>query len=91
MIDASPSPPSHEHPIGELLVGGDWACAHGDAETLAYVAQQLASCVAEPYHGQLAEVARLAHTDPGLATAAWARVREVIRERVCAPVRSWPV
>jgi hypothetical protein len=93
MIDVSHTPPPPHapgHPIGELLVGGDWACAHGDAETLAHIAGELAPCVAEPLHGQLAEVAVLAHTDPTRAAAAWAQVRRVIHDRLCRPVPDYP-
>lgn len=37
------------HTIGELCVGGDWACAHGDFSALREVTQQLAAYLADDH------------------------------------------
>lgn len=62
--------------IGELCVGGDWACAHGDLEALRYVARRLADCGPTSLHDELIAVADACYRDPDRATRAWCRVKE---------------
>lgn len=57
--------------VGELCVAGDWAIAHGEVETLAFISQRLAEAVAEPLHCELAKLAELARCDPDQAAAEW--------------------
>ncbi|HUJ59020.1 MAG TPA: hypothetical protein VLX92_11020 [Kofleriaceae bacterium] len=66
------------HAIGELAIGGDWACAHGDFGTLAYLARRLSTYVAEPLHCQLAALAELCRSDPGRAVEQWSHVRDLL-------------
>lgn len=61
--------------IGELCVGGDWACAHGDVETLGFIALRLAELVHEPLHCELAALAEQCRGDPTHANEAWARIK----------------
>ena len=63
------------HPLGTLCVGGDWARAHGDFETLRCIAQQLAGGVAEPLHCDLMELADLCLYDLDTASASWDLVK----------------
>jgi hypothetical protein len=63
------------HQIGELCVGGDWACAHGDLAGLRHVALQLATFANEPMHDTLLELADACTEDPERATALWADVK----------------
>lgn len=49
--------------IQELLDGGEWACAHGDSESLARVAWLLA-CLLPPPHARVARaIARMCPID----------------------------
>jgi hypothetical protein len=63
------------HAIGTLVVGGDWACAHGDLGGLADVARRLATLAGEPLRRELVALADACHRDPDQATAAWVRVK----------------
>lgn len=75
--------PSHSggatHSIGELCVGGDWACANGDLETLGYIAERLATYVPRYLHPKLTLVTDLCRRDPDRAVAAWMLVKEQSR------------
>ena len=62
-----------EHPldIEQLVLGGDWACAHGNLEGLEDVAQQLAEIADEPVHSELLAVAQECRTNPEHAIRHW--------------------
>lgn len=62
--------------VGELCIAGDWAIAHGEVETLAYITQRLAESVEEPLHCDLARLAELARCDPDQAAADWGELKE---------------
>lgn len=64
--------------IGELCVGGDWACANGDLETLGHIAHELAAYTHEPLHCKLAVLADMCRDDPEQAVAAWMRLKEQV-------------
>lgn len=68
---------THEtaHAIGELCVGGDWACAHGDLSGLRDVAQRLAVYAPEPLHCELVELASACISDPDRAGVLWNRLK----------------
>jgi glycosyltransferase A (GT-A) superfamily protein (DUF2064 family) len=71
---------------GELLFGGDWAIAHGDAEALAHVAKQLAEQV--PHEDvELRRIAALCATSFSDAVASWARMRRRLGKIVAAARR----
>jgi hypothetical protein len=67
------------HGMSALFVGGDWASAHNELGSLAHVAEQLAVCVAEPFHRELIELAQLCHDDSDAAGRRWLEVRERLR------------
>jgi hypothetical protein len=60
---------------GQLLVGGDWASAHGDSDGLAHVAAQLAERVSEPLKHELIEIAWSCHQDAEQGARQWAQFR----------------
>lgn len=68
------------HAIGELCVGGDWACAHGDFAALRDVSLQLAVQTAEPLHCALIELAAACYCDPDRAVQLWNHLKELIHE-----------
>lgn len=59
-----------------LVFGGDWACAHGDIEALAYIAKQLSERVDEPLGLELRELAQLCNRDYVLASRRWPALRD---------------
>jgi hypothetical protein len=63
------------HSIGELCVGGDWAQADGDFETLRHIAQQLATRAGEPLHCELTKLADLCLYDLDRASALWDQLK----------------
>jgi len=65
--------------VGVLLGGGDWACAHGNAGTLAEIARQLCPCVTLALQQELEEISRLAMTDLLAATTRWAELHDYLR------------
>jgi hypothetical protein len=73
-----------EHTIGELCVGGDWACAHGDLSALRHISLQLAAQVAEPLHCALTEIADVCYSAPDLAVELWNRLKDRIYRRAGA-------
>jgi protein-L-isoaspartate(D-aspartate) O-methyltransferase len=66
------------HAIGQLCVGGDWACAHGDLSGLRDVAQRLAEQVPEPLHCELVALADACHADADHAPERWAQLKELV-------------
>lgn len=60
-----------EYSIGELCVGGDWACAHGDVGALRNIAHELAVRVHEPLHCALVALAEACERAPDSAPHAW--------------------
>lgn len=64
------------HTIGELCVGGDWACANGDISALRHVALQLAAYTPEPLHCYLAELADACYATPDRAVDLWNQMKE---------------
>lgn len=63
------------HAIGELCVGGDWACANGDLAALRDVSQQLAALMTEPLHCSLTELADACYCDPSRAVQLWNQLK----------------
>lgn len=61
--------------IGELCVGGDWACAHGDVSGLRYIAQRLAAHAQGPLHCALVELAEACVGDPDRAALLWSQLK----------------
>jgi hypothetical protein len=60
---------------GALLFGGDWACAHGDLETLSFIARELSTRVVEPLKRELADLEELCRRDEELAARRWPQLR----------------
>lgn len=65
--------------VGDLLVGGDWASAHGDFGTLRHVAGLLADRVPESLRCECREICACCHTDPDAASARWGHLRDLMR------------
>ncbi len=57
--------------VGQLCIGGDWACAHGDFETLQFVARSLAELAPERVRKEVADLAQRCVADPEHAAEAW--------------------
>ena len=68
------------HLIGVLCVGGDWACAHGDFETVGHLTRRLAGLVGEPIHCELTALAEVCTTDPRRAVDAWTEAKILVGE-----------
>lgn len=68
------------HAIGELCVGGDWACAHGDLEGLRDISRRIAIYAREPLHCELAALAEACLCDPDRATAGWVRIKGLVQQ-----------
>ena len=66
------------HLIGELCVGGDWACAHGDFSALRDIARRLSAYVDEPMHCAWVELADTCLDDLGRASQLWVELKETI-------------
>jgi hypothetical protein len=72
---ASHRPKPAARTIGQLCVGGDWACAHGDLEALGDVAERLADYANDPLHDELEALSVLCHNDPERAATTWMRLK----------------
>jgi len=75
------TPHIHEaRSMTELVLSGDWACAHNTPETLAEVAHALGRCLTTPAQRVLDHIADLALTDMLAATTRWSELtRELSR------------
>ena len=62
--------------LGELLQGGDWAVAHGDADGLAHVARSLIRETNGEVARDLRELSELCANAYPDAAARWAKLRE---------------
>lgn len=62
--------------IGQLCIGGDWACSNGDLETLGLVARDLATHMHEPLRSELVALAELCRDDPDHAVSVWMRLEK---------------
>lgn len=76
----SASRPQHSatRTLGELCVGRDWACAHGDLSALRDIAQQLAARAREPLHCALIELADACVGDPDRAVNLWSQLKDQV-------------
>jgi hypothetical protein len=63
---------------GELCVGGDWACAHGDFGALRWIAEELAARLPEPTHCRLVELAGSCASDPRRAGELWMELKPIV-------------
>jgi len=74
------------HALGELCLGGDWACTNGDLETLGYVAGRLATCTNEPLCRELTTLAEMCRCDLDGAIAAWLRLKQRVLQEDGRPI-----
>lgn len=65
--------------VWALLHAGDWACAEGDAEALARVAEDLAPRLLPPLATLAGEIRRTAASDLERATALWGKFAAMLR------------
>ena len=70
----------HINTVHQLVFGGDWACAHGDAGGLSDVVRQLVPIVAEGLRRDLITIRSLANLPGGDPFAAWATLRPTLVE-----------
>jgi hypothetical protein len=63
------------HEVGELVVGGDWACAHGDFSTLHFIGERLATHAASSLKTKLLAFAEHCLDNPERAATEWASLR----------------
>jgi len=75
MSIASTSNTDTAHAVGELVVGGDWACAHGDFSTLHFIGEQLAAHAPRALRSKLLAFAEHCIDDPERAAMEWAALR----------------
>lgn len=69
--------PGLENPsLGQLFIGGDWASAHGDFETLEYIARSIAELTPEPMRQRVTVLARRCAQDPEHAVDAWVALKD---------------
>ena len=66
--------------IGELCVGGDWACTTGDLETLGHLAGRLAADAVEPLRDELRMLAAMCRSEPDASVAEWLRLKQRLLE-----------
>jgi hypothetical protein len=79
-----PTPdPRHPSP-GELLVGADWAIAHGDADGLAHAVRELGERVGGRVGERLRALSRLCMADYDEATARWPALKDDLRAALAA-------
>jgi hypothetical protein len=70
---------------GVLLLGADWALAHGDADGLAHMVIALSSHARGLLAIELAELARLCGADFDAATRSWPEVRAAVCAELLPP------
>lgn len=70
--------------MGQLCIGGDWACAHGNFETLQFLARSIAELTPEPLRREVADLALRCATDPEHAVEAWVVLTDRVRS-----LRQW--
>lgn len=75
MSIASTSSPDTGHAVGELVLGGDWACAHGDFGTLHFITVKLAQHAKPRLRRRLLDCATACYDNPDRAAAEWATLR----------------
>jgi hypothetical protein len=63
---------------GQLCVGGDWACAHGDFGALRSIAEELATRMPEPTHCRLVGLADTCLADPRRAAELWFELKPLV-------------
>jgi hypothetical protein len=65
-----------------LLVCGDWAIAHGNVESLAVIADELARRARGGLRAELLEIRELCKSDDGFAARRWYNLRPRMRSSV---------
>lgn len=75
LMSSTPREPSLE----ELLLGADWAIAHGDAGGLSHVIGELSRRVSGALRSELTEFASLCHVSYDLAAERWPAMRDRLR------------
>lgn len=76
-----PKPTIASSSVGQLCIGGDWACAHGDFETLQFVARRIADLTPEPQRREIADLAHRCAADPEHAVEAWVDLKRRVAQR----------
>jgi len=76
LMTPSTSSTPREPSLQELLLGADWAIAHGDAGWLSYVATALSRHVPAGLRSELVEFASLCHESYDAAAERWPMMRD---------------
>jgi len=64
----------------KLVLGADWACAHGDAGGLGDVARRLSELAPASFRSALQKICQVANSPAGDPFARWASVRPALVE-----------
>ena len=64
---------------GALLLGAEWAIAHGDADGFAHIAAELSRRVVGSLERELRELVRLCQLDYGVAARRWPGLRNRVQ------------
>ena len=75
---------------GELLVGADWAIAHGDADGLAHVVCELGARVGGGVGEQLRALSRMCIADYDAASACWPALKDALRAELASTTEATP-
>lgn len=75
---------SREPSLEELLLGADWAIAHGDAGGLSHVVAELSRRVPVSLRSELIELASLCHVAYDAAAERWPAMRDRVRGVGCS-------
>lgn len=70
------------HNVHQLVLGADWACAHGDAGGLCEVVRQLSGFTPASLHGALTAICDVATVPDGDPFAGWAALRPAVVDHV---------
>jgi hypothetical protein len=80
-MNTATHPPAYS--VGELLAAADWACAHGDVETVGYIARQLAEQFSGHLHDELLSISRSYPLGDAKAAKSWTDLRVRLHEKLC--------
>jgi hypothetical protein len=79
-----PTPDRTRCTPGALMIGADWAIAHGDADGLAHAVRELGDRLNGRIGERLRALSRLCISDYGEAAARWPDLRDDLRAKLAA-------
>jgi hypothetical protein len=75
--------PRHHSP-GQLVLGADWAIAHGDADGLAHAVRELGECVGGGVGERLRALSHLCVADYEAASARWPALKDDVQAELAS-------